>query len=165
MKINLSEIDKRLERFRKCMDSTYPHWDTVIIVSKVNQYYFTGTMQDGFIVIKKNGSEIYYVYKSYERAREESSFRDIVPISSYRDASIHSGKDCKNTFFETEVVPYGMIERFKKYFSFQQIYPVDKTILSVRSVKSDFEIELMKKIGKLHNDFMINTNIIGFSIK
>ena len=68
MDIKLLEFDERLERFRKRMDSSRPHWDTVIIVSKVNQYYFTGTMQDGFIIIKKDGCAIYYVYKSYERA-------------------------------------------------------------------------------------------------
>ena len=157
MDINLSEFDKRLEIFRKRMDSTRPHWDTVIIVSKVNQYYFTGTMQDGFIIIKKDGSAIYYVYKSYERAKDESSFRDIIPIRSYRDAAVQSGRDCKNTFFETEIITYGMMERFKKYFSFQHIAPVDKIILSVRSVKSVLEIEIMRNIGKRHNDFMINT--------
>jgi Xaa-Pro dipeptidase len=156
MMIPKSELDRRLEDFIHKMDIGHPCWDTVFIISKVNQYYLTGTMQDGFIVIKKDGSAVYYVYRSYERAVDESLFRGIRPIKSYRDASDHCGRECGNAFFETDIVSYSMIERLKKYFTFDSINSADKTILSQRAVKTPYELELIRRAGTGHKDFYDN---------
>ena len=156
MLITRNELEKRLDRFYKKMDSSHRTWDTVFIISKVNQYYFTGTLQDGFLIIKKDGRAVYYVRRSYERAVDESGFRDIISIKSYRDAAEHMGSDCGETFFETDSVPYGTIEKLKKYFSFAGIHSADKAILSQRAVKSEYELDLIRRAGSGHKDFFDN---------
>ena len=114
--VSKEEIGGRLLRFFSAMDAACPDWDTAVVLSKVNQYYFTGTMQDGMLVIKRDRRAFYFVRRSFERAKEESPFSDIYPMESYRDAAGLAGADFGNTYIETEIVPVGIIERLKKVF-------------------------------------------------
>ena len=47
------ELQGRLCRLCDAITAKDPFWDTAIIVDRINQYYLTGTMQDGLIVIKR----------------------------------------------------------------------------------------------------------------
>lgn len=47
------ELDERLERFRKLMDARHPDWEMAVISHKVAMYYFTGTMQEGALIIRR----------------------------------------------------------------------------------------------------------------
>ena len=154
MAVKKTEIDKRLESLISRMDKYHPGWGRVFILSEVNQYYFTGTMQDGFLLIKSDGHAAYYVYRSYERALRESVFSKIYPINSYRDSVNTAGRICGRTFFETGYVSYAVIERISKYFDFDCIESVDRLILSQRAIKSGYELECLKKSGAAQHDFM-----------
>ena len=149
-KVPLTEIDTRLERFRAAMEQRAPNWEIALIISKINQYYFTGTMQEGLLFIPRNGEAVYFVRRSYERGMDESLFPDIRQIESYRDAAAALGKLPETVYIETEFVPLAMGERLKKYFEFDYFKPVDAVISSVRSVKSWYELELMIKAGDIH---------------
>lgn len=152
-----TELQDRLARFCSAMNDTYPDWDTAVIVSKVNQYYFMGTMQDGMLVIKKDGESYYFVRRSYERAKNESPLSNIYCIESYRDAAETVGKDWGNTFMETENVTLGMIGRLKKYFNIGQISSLDKLVLCVRSVKTPYELKWIEHSGKQHQELLEST--------
>lgn len=45
------ELEQRLEKFRKLMDARHPDWEMAVISHKVAMYYFTGTMQEGALII------------------------------------------------------------------------------------------------------------------
>ncbi len=49
MKVPLTELDDRMNRFRARMDRTQPGWELAAITDKIPLYYFTGTMQDGLL--------------------------------------------------------------------------------------------------------------------
>jgi len=155
--ITLEELCSRQKAFFTAMSVANPNWDTAIILSKVNQYYFTGTMQDGILVFKKSGKVAYFVRRSYERAVEESPIKEIFPIESYRDAANIIGNDCGSTYFETEIATLAIVERLKKYFIITSINALDRVILSVRAVKTQYELSYMKLSGKQHNLFLQNT--------
>lgn len=150
------ELENRLNRFYSKMKEVCPDWDTAIILSKVNQYYFTGTMQDGILVISRQRKALYFVRRSFERAKAESLFADIYSIESYRDAAAIFGSDCGNTYLETEIVTWGIMERLKKCFKMRTIGSLDRVILAVRAVKTSFEIEKLEYAGKQHNDLLQN---------
>ena len=132
------------------MEKTYPEWDMAVIFSKINQYYFTGTMQDGMIIIPRDDEPTFWVRRSYERALNESLFNNIKPMNSYRDAAGITNKNPETIYLETEVVPIALYTRFQKYFQFKNYKPLDKVIATVRAVKSDYELSLMRKAGKIH---------------
>jgi Xaa-Pro dipeptidase len=150
------ELDSRLGRFFAAMSAANPSWNTAIILSNVNQYYFTGTMQDGMLVMKKNGRAAYFVRRSFERAKDESPFEEIYPIESYRDAASIIGTDFGNAYIETEVTTVGILERIKRYFNIESINSLDKTVLTVRSVKTPYELEWIERSGRQHNEFLLN---------
>jgi Xaa-Pro dipeptidase len=55
------ELKDQNEPFSKQNGSNCPQWNWAIIFSKVNQYYFTGTMQDGMLIIPKDEEPVYWV--------------------------------------------------------------------------------------------------------
>ena len=51
---------------------------------------------------------------------------------------------------ETELVPIALYERLRKHFPFNNVKPVDRQIAAVRSIKSGYELSLMRKAGEIH---------------
>ncbi len=149
-KVPSGELEQRLIRFREAMDVKEPEWKLVLIVSKINQYYFSGTMQDGLLLIPRDSQAVYYVRRSYERAVDESLFPDIRRMESYRDAAAAIGRLPWTVHIEAETVPYAMCGRLMKYFGFTEFKPMDSVMSRVRSVKSRYELELMIKAGDIH---------------
>ncbi|MHB1155037.1 MAG: M24 family metallopeptidase [Eubacteriales bacterium] len=154
--ISKTELNERLIRFTTVMSKMNPDWDTAIILGKVNQYYFTGTMQDGMLIIKKDGNASYFIRRSYERAKDESQFSSIYPMNSYRDVVVAMGAAFGNTFMETELVTIGILSRLRKYFELGEIHSIDQVMQSVRSVKTPYELSWMKCSGKAHKEFLEN---------
>ncbi|MBN1168166.1 MAG: aminopeptidase P family protein [Methanospirillaceae archaeon] len=145
-----AELSSRMQRFCQQMDNDYPDWELAVIMGRINQYYFTGTMQDGMVLIPRDGDAVFWVRKSIERARDESSFPDIRPMKSYRDAAaIHQGP-YKTIHIETEVVPVALLDRFRKYFPSRGISGLDRQVARVRAVKSPYERAWMEQSGEIH---------------
>lgn len=154
--ISKEELNERLIRFTTAMSKVDSDWDTAIILGKVNQYYFTGTMQDGMLIIKKDGNVSYFIRRSYERAKEESLFPFIYPMNSYRDVVDALGTAFGNTYMETELVTIGILTRLRKYFELGEIHSLDQVLQSVRSIKTPYELTWMKCSGKAHEDLLWN---------
>lgn len=149
-KVPITELDQRLKRFRTMIDERETEWELALIIGKINQYYFTGTMQEGLLFIPRDSEAVFYVRRSYERAADESLFPNIQPMDTYRDAAASLGKLPSTVHLETELVPLAMYERLKKYFSFTGFKSVDACIMSLRSVKSRYELDLMINAGEIH---------------
>jgi Xaa-Pro dipeptidase len=149
-KVPLTELNSRITRFRKQMDESYPGWEIAAVFSKINIYYFTGTMQEGALFIPRYDEAVLWVRRSYERAVDESLFPLIKPMESYRDAALSMKNLPDTVYLEKEIVPIAMLQRFQKHFPFSVIEPADNQIGAVRSVKSKYELALMEKSGKIH---------------
>ena len=150
VRVPLKELNSRLARFRKEMDSANPEWAVAVIFSKINQYYFTGTMQEGMLFIPRNGEAVFWVRRSYERALDESLSPEIKPMESFRDAAAFYTKLSDTVYIETEIVPLALLQRFQKYFPFANVRPLDIQISAVRAIKSSYELSLIEQSGKIH---------------
>ncbi|MBN2485791.1 MAG: aminopeptidase P family protein [Bacteroidales bacterium] len=149
-KVPLSELQNRQQRFRKIMDAQAPEWEMAVIFNKINLYYLTGTMQEGMLVIPRNNNAVLWVRRSFERAASESFFPGIRPMDSFKDAAATHTIMPGSIHLETEFLPLAFLKRFQKYFPIREILPLDAQIAAARSVKSPYEIDLMKKSGDLH---------------
>ncbi|WP_292728451.1 Xaa-Pro peptidase family protein [Methanoculleus sp.] len=145
-----TELRDRMERFRLRMDAENPSWEFAAIFGRVNQFYFTGTMQDGVILIPRGDEAVLWVRRSLERALDESLFPDIRPMKSFRDAACGMGACPATVHVETETVPLALLERFRKYFPFREVRPLDAQAAKIRSVKSAYEIAIMEQAGRIH---------------
>lgn len=153
-KVPAEELNSRMIRFRQMMDRKHPQWKLALFVSKINLYYFTGTMQDGFLAIPRDEEAVLWVRRSYERALDESLFPNIRPMGSYRDAVQGMGSYPCPVHMETERVPLAMYQRMQKYFGFTACLPLDTEIMAVRSIKSPYELSCMCRSGHAHKIVM-----------
>jgi Xaa-Pro dipeptidase len=150
MKVPLSELTNHMERFRARMDRENPGWQLAVILGRINQYYFTGTMQDAMLSVPRDSQPTLWVRRSLERARNESLFPDIRPMKSFRDAAQVVPGRREVIHFETEVVPYALLQRFRKHFPSKEVAPLDAQVAKVRGVKSAYELAIMKRAGAMH---------------
>jgi Xaa-Pro aminopeptidase len=155
-KVPASELKRRMTRFRDEMSRIDPDWEMAAVFSKINQYYFAGTMQDGVLLIPSDDEAEFFVRRSFERAEEESNFPVINKMRSYRDAASDMGKTPRKLYTEKEIVPLSLMERFTKHFPVEEIRGVDNIILKVRSVKSRYELDYIREAGKIHK-FVLET--------
>ena len=146
-----SELRDRLERLRLRMDAEPPSWEAAAIFGRVNEFYFTGTMQDAVLLVPRSDEAVLWVRRSYERALDESFFPDIRPMKSYRDAAAGMGACPETVHVEAEAVPLALLERFRKYFPFCEVKPLDAQAAKVRSKKSAYELEIMERAGRIHS--------------
>ena len=145
-----SELRDRMERFRLRMDTENPSWEFAAIFGRVNQFYLTGTMQDGVLLVPRTDEAVFWVRRSYERAQDESLFPDIRPMKTFRDAAAGMGACPGTVHVETEVVPLALLERFRKYFPCTEIRALDTQAAKVRAKKSVFELAIMERAGRIH---------------
>jgi Xaa-Pro aminopeptidase len=153
-KVPLTELNSRIARFREQMNMSNPEWKITAIFSRINQYYFTGTMQDGVLFIPRYDEAVFWVRRSYERAVDESEFPLIRPMGTYRDPASVMPDLPGTVYLEKDIIPVAMLERFLRYFPFTIIESADAQISRVRSVKSEYELSLMRQSGKIHQRVM-----------
>ncbi len=125
-------------------------WDTIILIGRVNIFYLTGTMQDGILVIRRNGYVYYFVRKSYRRACAECPVEIIRKMTGYKDMLQSLPEDLGKTYIDMDIFPLIALDRLKKYFNISAIKPIDRLMQSVRSVKSPYELQLIEESGKCH---------------
>ena len=53
-KNSVSEMENRMGKFKEVMSAVDPEWDMAVIFSNINLFYFTGTMQDGMLLIPRD---------------------------------------------------------------------------------------------------------------
>jgi Xaa-Pro dipeptidase len=151
--VPLTELTDRMRRFRAQMDARCPEWALAAFLGKVNQYYFTGTMQDGLLLVPREGEAAYWVRRSFERAKEESLFADIRPMKGFRDAAegiAPTPGSWPSVHLETELVPFALVERFRKHFPCGRVGSLDRAIGRVRAIKSPYELECLERVGAIH---------------
>ncbi len=149
-KVPLTELNLRMDAFRTRMLEVDPNWRLAVVISKINQYYLTGTMQDGMLLIPRDDQAQFWVRRSFQRASDESLFPFIQPMESYRDVAQAFGGFPPEVYLETEFVPLAMLQRIQKYFPFQTVKSVEPVIAAVRAVKSEYELALMRESGRIH---------------
>lgn len=154
-KVPPSELATRMQRFREKMDAELPRWELAAFFGRVNQYYFTGTMQDGVLLVPRDAEAVLCVRRSFERACAESHFPTIRPMKSFRDALafVPTGERAV-IHLEAELVPIALVQRFRKHFACKEVASLDAQAAWLRAVKSPFELAIMERCGDMHRRVM-----------
>jgi len=159
----IEESKNRLNKFFKMMDESFV-WDNVIIINRVMQYYFTGTMQDGLLIISnKNRKPYLFVRRDYERAVEEARIDDVYKIKSYKDILKYLNSNLGKVYVEMSQITMLVLNRIKKYFNIDTLLNAEDVLEKLISVKSEYELELIRKCGKIHSE--VFTDIVPKLLK
>ncbi len=144
-----SELEARLNRFRRAMDAAHPGWEMAAVNHKVAMYYFTGTIQEGVLLIRPQDA-VFWVRRSFERACNESHFSDIRPMHSFREAAAFYGSAPKVMYVETKKATLDWERMLHKYFAFEELGSFDSVLQDLRMVKSEYELKQMEQSGAIH---------------
>ncbi|WP_027714565.1 Xaa-Pro peptidase family protein [Desulfuromonas sp. TF] len=141
-----SELKDRCQKLQRLMQDA--GLDAVLLLQNADLFYFTGSIQQGVLYVPASGEPVYMVRKEYTRARMECGLKEIVPFKSPRNIpEILSDFNLplpKKAGMELDVLPVALFGRFRNVLPGCEIVDVSNLIRTVRSVKSSYEIEIMK---------------------
>src|SRR5271168_478964 len=109
--ISREELERRWAKVRRFMDT-----DALLVVQNVDQFYLTGTLQNAVLWFPREGEPILAVRKSFERAKEESALKHIVPLKSYSELPGIISNPGQTIGFEMDVVPVALYQQISKQF-------------------------------------------------
>jgi Xaa-Pro dipeptidase len=141
-----SEIDARIKRLQDRMGEL----DGALLFESMDLGYFSGTAQEGLIYIPRDGLPTLLIRKSLERARQESP----LPVQQQKsqktlkkDLDLPSGA---RIGLEQDVLPCNNYARLTKALGKDvQFSDISEDIKHIRSVKSDFEIGLIREAARI----------------
>jgi Xaa-Pro aminopeptidase len=141
-----AELEYRCSRMQKYMEES--GMDAAIIIQSADLYYFTGTIQTGFLYIPAKGQPLYMVRRDAGRARMESGLKEVVPVSSLSQIpgvlAEYGYPEPATIGMEFDVLPVSIMERYRKVFPSASIVDVSLLIRKIRMKKSHYEIHLMQ---------------------
>ncbi len=128
--------------------------DVSIIHHNADMFYFTGTVQDGYFVISKNGRYSFAVRRNYERALLQTPIRPVELISSLKDIKeiVHSltGNTPGRIGLALDVLSASTYLLLKNtLFPDAEIVDISFSIRMQRAVKSEEEIEMMRSAAEI----------------
>ncbi len=150
------ELDRRIAALQERM--TAMSWDAVVVMLRADLFYFSGTAQNGVLVVPGAGDPVLLVQKSLERAERESPLPVIRPLRSVSRLRETLSDVCdlplKTAGLELDVVPAAVYLRLAKQYPDTRWADASGMIREIRMVKSAYEIERLRgAAGQLHAMF------------
>ncbi len=143
------EITNRIQRFRELLAEN--GIDVAVIVQSADLFYFTGIVQQGILLVFADDEPIFFVRKSFDRARRETPLSRVEEISSPSDIPSRIGNESTSgrvVGFEMDVIPAWLLGRLSEILSPSSVMDITHLIRTARAVKSEYEIRKMKESGK-----------------
>lgn len=126
--------------------------DAALILQNSDLYYFAGTIQQAHLYIPQAGEPLLMVRKSFERAVAESALERIVPITGpKRIPELLRSNGCprpRTLGLELDVLPANLYLLYGDIFTNARLADVSAAIRTVRAVKSDHELGLIREAAR-----------------
>ncbi|WP_432663327.1 Xaa-Pro peptidase family protein [Wukongibacter baidiensis] len=146
-----TEIDSRIEQLQKMLCEN--DIDCALIFQNADKLYFAGTTQNGYLFVPSKGEPLLLVGKILERVRKESSIEKIVELQKFKDLPEKLKDQGYSSFnkigLETDVLPANLFQKIDRLFSPSKLTDISLIIRSIRMVKSPYELEIIRRAGKM----------------
>jgi Xaa-Pro dipeptidase len=143
-----SEISDRISRFQKILQRE--EIQAAVIVQLIDRFYFSGTIQDGVLIIPAEGDPRYLCRRSVERARTESPLQ-VVPFKSFKEVPLSledlGALHAARLGLELDVIPAALYQRFSSLVEGADWVDLGPLVREVRAIKSPYEIERIRAAG------------------
>jgi Xaa-Pro dipeptidase len=150
-KVPASEIENRIARIQGRLQEA--DIEALLVVQRVDLFYFSGTAQNGFLFIPAQGPPLLLVRRYMPRARQESPIRDMVEIRSPKEVPGRIADFCgrlpKTLGFEWDVMPVNEFAFYRSLFPEQHCVDGSRLILKARMIKSWWEILQMERTARI----------------
>ncbi len=140
------EVQARIGRLQRCMQGRA--MDAVFIVDRVNLLYFSGTCQDGFLLVPRQGRPLLFIRRYPPRAAAESPL-PVIEIRSVKEVpglvKRQRGRLPRRVGFELDVLPVRDFSFYRRLLAVDEAPDASELVFAVRRVKSSWEIAQMEK--------------------
>ncbi len=147
----LSELQARREKLQKHL--VEKNIDGALILQNADLFYFSGTSQQASLFIPAEGEAVLMVRKDLDRAKVESALPLVVPFTSPREIPgilEDQGIPIPGILgMELDVLPANQYFSFARLLEKTELVDVSTAIRMIRSVKSAYEISLIRKSAAL----------------
>jgi Xaa-Pro dipeptidase len=144
------ELERRIGHFKERMAAL--SWDASLVMLRTDLFYFSGTAQNGILVIPVEGDSILLVQKSPARARQESPLPNIHPLRSISRLAETLSEFREFPFgtvgLELDVLPAAIYLSLTEQFPKTTWVDASGSIRELRMVKSPYEIDRMREAAK-----------------
>ncbi len=147
------EIDSRTAAFQEALSGT--GIDVAIIVQSADLFYFSGTVQRGYLIIPSKGEPVFAATGDPERIRQESPLSKIDPIRGIEDlvsiiAALVNGLEGAVIGVEEDVIPAALYKKMAFLFEGAHLKDVSTLIRALRMIKSPYEVELIRESATIY---------------
>ncbi len=147
----LYEVEQRIALLQDAMQRRGV--DGVLILQKTDLFYFAATSQQGYLYVPVEGKPLLMIFKDFERAKFESPILDIVSLVSVkRIPQVFAEFNYvlpRILGMELDVLPANLYFLYGKIFEQSKIVDISPEIRLIRAVKSEFEIEKLRRAANL----------------
>ncbi len=145
-----SEVEDRLRRIQAWMQNASV--DAVFVLQNADLFYFSGTVQVGLLCLPASGDPVFLVQKSLTRARTESPWERLLPMSGLKKApDLLSGEGLgrlRRVGLEMDVLPTNYYFRFQSLFSQVEFVDASEAIRKTRMTKSPYEVDQIRRAAR-----------------
>lgn len=146
----LEELEQRVQNLQSRLQQG--SLDGALLTEKMDLFYFAGSMQQGFLFVPPEGEPLFMVKRNFDRARAESTWKNILPFSSFKklhkSLKEYTGGDLKRIGLELDVLPVNLYERLQRAFPVAAFCDISLTIREIRMIKSAYEIGFLRKAAE-----------------
>ncbi len=147
------EIYARIRRLQALLDADQT--EAAIIVQRADLFYFSGTGQDGHLIIPADGEPILAVKRNFDRAREESPLDRVIPLGALSDLSETVGNSLSRApgsiGMELDVLPVNHFRKYESLFPDVTITDVSPLVRELRAVKSAYELSFIREAARMNH--------------
>ncbi len=140
------EIQNRIDRLRPLIEKASV--DGAFFHYKIDYYYLSGTMQDGFLFVPLDREPILFIKRELKRARRESPLQQVIPIKSIEEIKPHV-RGMKRIGLQLDVMPFNQVMKYKSLLNGADFVDVSPLAKTVRKKKSPYEIGIMERAAAI----------------
>ncbi|MDD4951822.1 MAG: Xaa-Pro peptidase family protein [Desulfovibrionaceae bacterium] len=150
-----TELRDRWQRCRAALAEVCPRAGGLLVFSRVNIYYLSGTLGQGVLWLPVSGEPVLMLRKGLERGLLESGLERVVGFRSFADL-VGLAREAGCPLSRTVAVERsglswqlgGMLEQRLKDVEF---LPGDEALALARARKSEWELSIMRLAGERHH--------------
>ena len=144
-----SEIDLRRNKIADSLKSK--GIDAILICDNANLFYTSSRVFSGFTYITANGEELFFVRRPVGLKGDNTVY-----IRKVENIAEELGKKGialpARLAVELDTTPYNEVKRFAAAFPGSEIVDGSAIMRAARAVKTDFEVEQLRKCGIRHTE-------------
>jgi len=153
--VSREELELRHERCRWALAGVAPEAGGLLVVSRLNIYYLTGTYGAGVLWLPIEGVPVLLCRRGLERARLESPLAHVLSFRSFRDLpGLLAGAGAPlaaTAAVEMGGITWALGRTLAEHLAPVKLVPGDRALSLARAVKSPWELEIIRAAGADHD--------------